>query len=242
MMKMKENKRIKRDDAQVRDKNEINSDVENTFIPYFSNFFNLFSLDQNPISCPLPLKDRDSATYGTSFKCEDNISSAIDKEPSNKSFGTISYLTRPYLFAIFSFTSLPNLKQSSSDSLLFSVILLNTDSSNFLNAFDFSNFNSTNLSSIASKANLDLSAGNSSISFSNSSGIFNLNSAISIASKSNYPHGYKKIFRKIDVPQKERNVVQVHEGAEIGNVVQVHEGAEIGKKREEKVLLVKLFF
>ena len=26
------------------------------------------------------------------------------------------------------------------------------------------------------------------------------------------------------------------------NVVQVHEGAEIGKKREEKVLLVKLFF
>ena len=186
--------------------------VENAFIPYFSIFFNLFSLDQSPISCPLLLKNRDRATYGTSFKCEDNIFSAIDKEPSNKSFGTIfinkinslvvlpflkkekrtlasttnfilahrAYLTRPYLLAKSSFTALPNLKQSSSDSLLFSVILLNTDSSNFLNAFDLSNLNSANLSSIASKANLDLSTANSSISFSNSSGILNLNSAISI--------------------------------------------------------------
>ena len=58
----------------------------------------------------------------------------------------------------------------------------------------------------------------------------NLNSAISITSKSNYPQGYKRVFRKNDVPQKEKNVVQVHEGA------------EIGKKKEEKVLLVKLFF
>ncbi len=50
----------------VWDKNEISSEVENTFIAYFSNFFNLFSLDQSPISCPLLLKDRDRATYGTS--------------------------------------------------------------------------------------------------------------------------------------------------------------------------------
>ena len=243
----------------VSAKREIKSEVENAFIPYFSIFFNLFSLDQSPISCPLLLKNRDRATYGTSFKCEDNIFSAIDKEPSNKSFGTIfinngkekniiskscgerrnleqisslcfptssntyfganrsksyfnsgskisslvvlpflkkekrtlasttnfilahrAYLTRPYLLAKSSFTALPNLKQSSSDSLLFSVILLNTDSSNFLNAFDLSNLNSANLSSIASKANLDLSTANSSISFSNSSGILNLNSAISI--------------------------------------------------------------
>ena len=165
----------------VWDKNEISSEVENFFIPYFFTFFNLFSLDQSPISCPSPLKNRDRATYGTSFKCGSNILSAIAKDDSNKSFGTIfinnfisgfgPHLTRPYLFANSSFTSLPNLKQSSSDSLLFSVILLNTDSSNFLNAFDFSNLNSANLSSIASKANFDLSAANSSISFANSSGI-----------------------------------------------------------------------
>ena len=124
--------------GQIWDKNEIKPEVENTFIPYFSIFFNLFSLDQKPISCPLLLKDRDRPTYGTSFKCEDNIFSAIGKNPSNSLLGTIfinnfilgfsPYLTRPYLFANSSFTSLPNLKQSSSDSLLFSVILLKVTS------------------------------------------------------------------------------------------------------------------
>ena len=33
----------------VWDKNEISSEVENFFIPYFFTFFNLFSLDQSPI-------------------------------------------------------------------------------------------------------------------------------------------------------------------------------------------------
>jgi len=56
------------------DKNEIKSEVENTSISYFSNFFfNLFSLDQSPILCPLLLKNSDRATYGTSFKCGNNI-------------------------------------------------------------------------------------------------------------------------------------------------------------------------
>jgi hypothetical protein len=58
----------------------------------------------------------------------------------------------------------------------------------------------------------------------------NLNSAISIFPKNNYLQKYKKVFRKNGAHQKEKNVVQVHEGA------------EIRKKREEKVLLVKLFF
>jgi hypothetical protein len=64
----------------------------------------------------------------------------------------------------------------------------------------------------------------------NSLGTLTTTSAISITSNNNYPQEYKNFFRKNDVPQKEKNVVQVHEGA------------EIGKKREEKVLLVKLFF
>lgn len=51
----------------------------------------------------------------------------------------------PYLLAKSSFTALPNLKQSSSDSLLFSAILLNTESSNFLNAFDFSNLSNVGI-------------------------------------------------------------------------------------------------
>jgi len=58
----------------------------------------------------------------------------------------------------------------------------------------------------------------------------NLNSAISITSKNNYLQKYERVFRKNGAHQKERNVVQVHERA------------EIGEKREEKVLLVKLFF
>jgi len=86
--------------GQVWDKNEITPEVENTFIPYFSIFFNLFSLDQKPISCPLLLKDRDRPTYGTSFKCEDNIFSAIGKNPSNSLLGTIFIKTSSNLHQI----------------------------------------------------------------------------------------------------------------------------------------------
>ncbi len=83
-----------------------------------------------------------------------------------------SYLTIPYLLANASFTSLPRRKQSASVNLLSFAIRSNTETSNFLIAFDFSSFISANFSAIASEANLDLFSGIASISASSTSGIF----------------------------------------------------------------------
>ncbi len=97
--------------GQVCGKKEIKSEVENAFIPYFSIFFNLFSF----------------------LKKENRILAST----TNLILGFRPHLTRPYLLAKSSFTALPNLKQSSSDSLLFSVIYItdNNVGSEYINNF-----------------------------------------------------------------------------------------------------------